>query len=229
MHRTDRQFALLQILRDGQLHTAQALAERMGVSVRTIYRDMDRMQAAGVPVAGARGVGYRATGAITLPPLSLSEQELEALNLGIAIVSEAADPDLARAAARLGEKLDAVLPTTVMSDADAWKVVLSPLSDAARGLGVMSILRSAIKARQKVRLAYRETGGALVSSTVRPLQTDYWGRVWTLTAWCEDRADFREFRIDLIEQIDALPELFGDEPGKGMADYSARPGTYRNK
>ena len=95
MRRTDRLFDLLQILRDGKLHTAQEMAETLGVSVRTIYRDMETLQMSGVPVEGERGVGYMATGALTLPPLSLTAAELEALNLGIAIVAEAGDPDLA--------------------------------------------------------------------------------------------------------------------------------------
>lgn len=221
MARADRQFDLLQILRDGELHTAQSLSKQLGVSVRTIYRDMDRLQAAGVPIAGARGVGYRATGVITLPPLSLTAAELEVLNLGIAIVREAADPEMARAAGTLGDKLDAVLPTTAVPQADAWKVALTPLADPARGLGAMSILRSAIKARQKVRLTYRQIDGALVAHTLRPLRSEYWGRVWTLTAWSEDADDFREFRMDLIVQIEALPELFDEEPGKRLADHLA--------
>jgi predicted DNA-binding transcriptional regulator YafY len=182
---------------------------------------MDTLQMSGVPVEGERGVGYMATGAITLPPLSLSAEELEALNLGIAIVAEAADPDLARAAMRLGDKLDAVLPTQVISDADSWKFAVYPFADAARGLGHMPTVRAAIKARQKLRLQYQSIDGSRSERTIRPLHMEYWGRVWTLTAWCEMRAAFRVFRIDLIESAQALPELFEDEPGKRMSDYMA--------
>ncbi len=221
MRRTDRLFDLLQILRDGKLHTAQEMAEQLEVSVRTIYRDMDTLQMSGVPVEGERGVGYMATGAITLPPLSLSAEELEALNLGIAIVAEAADPDLARAAMRLGDKLDAVLPTQVISDADSWKFAVYPFADAARGLGHMPTVRAAIKARQKLRLQYQSIDGSRSERTIRPLHMEYWGRVWTLTAWCEMRAAFRVFRIDLIENAQALPELYEDEPGKRLSDYMA--------
>ena len=225
MRRTDRLFDLLQILRDGKLHTAQEMAERLEVSVRTIYRDMDTLKASGVPVEGERGVGYMATGAITLPPLSLTPAELEALNLGIAIVTEAADAELAAAAASLGEKLDAVLPTQVIAEADSWKFAVFPFADAARGLGFMATLRRAIKARQKLALDYRRIDGTLTQRTVRPLHMEYWGRVWTLTAWCELRADFRVFRVDLIEAAEALPELFADEPGRTLADFAARTGA----
>jgi len=222
MRRTDRLFDLLRILRDGKLHTAQEMADRLAVSVRTIYRDMDTLQASGVPVAGERGVGYRATGAITLPPLSLTPAELEALNLGIAIVSEAGDPDLARAAVSLGDKLDALLPEQVISEADAWKVAIHPLADVTHGFSHMPTLRSAIKARQKIRLRYVRTDGASTERTVRPLHMESWGRVWTLTAWCELRNDFRVFRLDLIRDATAQPELFSDEPGKTLTDFEAR-------
>lgn len=222
MRRADRLFDILQMLRDGSLHTAQEMAERLGVSMRTIYRDMETLQASGVPVAGERGAGYMATGAITLPPLSLTPAELEALNLGIAIVAEAADPDLARAAMSLGDKLDAALPEQVISEADAWKFAVHPFADPVRGFRHLPTLRSAIKARQKLALIYVRGDEAPTERTVRPLRLDYWGRVWTLTAWCEFRQDFRVFRVDLIAQASAVPELFADEPGKTLADFEAR-------
>lgn len=221
MRRKDRLFDLLKLLRDGKLHTARDLAGRLGVSERTIYRDMDMLQTAGVPVAGERGVGYQATGVSTLPPLNLTRAEMEALNLGIAIVSEAADPDLARAAASLGDKVDAVLPEQVIPAAEAWKFDASPFSDAARGFARLPTLRSAIKARQKLQLTHLKPDGTAEICTVHPLQIDYWGRVWTLTAWCELHEDFREFRVDLIEEATALPELFPDRPGQTLADYRA--------
>ncbi|UWQ89957.1 YafY family transcriptional regulator [Rhodobacteraceae bacterium M382] len=219
MRRTDRLFDIIQILRDGQLHRAKDIAARLEVSVRTIYRDMDTLVASGVPVEGERGVGYMVREQITLPPLNLTPEELEALNLGMAIVAEAADPDLKSAALSLSDKIDAVLPTQTIAEADAWKFAVYPFADAARGFAHMATLRAAIKSRQKLHLNYRRIDGTLTSRTIRPLHMEYWGRVWTLTAWCESRNDFRVFRVDLIEQADALPELFVDEPGKRLIDY----------
>lgn len=219
MRRTDRLFEIIQILRDGKLHRAQDIAARLEVSTRTIYRDMDTLAASGVPVEGERGVGYMARQQISLPPLSLTPAELEALNLGMAIVAEAADPDLKAAAQSLAAKVDAVLPEHTIAEADAWKFAVYPFADAARGFAHMPTLRSAIKARQKLRLSYRRIDGTLTQRTIRPLHMEYWGRVWTLTAWCETREDFRVFRVDLIEEAAALPELFVDEPGKRLKDY----------
>ncbi|MFT4959759.1 MAG: putative DNA-binding transcriptional regulator YafY [Paracoccaceae bacterium] len=222
MRRTDRLFDIIQILRDGNLHRAQDIATRVEVSVRTIYRDMDTLIASGVPVQGERGVGYMATEAITLPPLTLTSAELEALNLGMAIVSEAADPDLKSAALSLAAKIDAVLPTKVIAEAESWKLAAYPFADAARGFSHMATLRAAIKSRQKLALSYRRIDNTLTQRTIRPLHMEYWGRVWTLTAWCETRNDFRVFRVDLIENARALPELFVDEPGKNLTDYMAQ-------
>jgi predicted DNA-binding transcriptional regulator YafY len=219
MRRTDRLFEIIQILRDGKLHRAQDIAERLEVSTRTIYRDMDTLVASGVPVEGERGVGYLVREQITLPPLTLTPEELEALNLGMAIVAEAADADLKAAAQSLAAKVDAVLPTEVIAEADAWKFAVYPFADAARGFAHMPTLRAAIKSRQKLALSYRRLDGTLTERRIRPLHMEYWGRVWTLTAWCETRDDFRVFRVDLIEEVRALPELFQDEPGKTLADY----------
>lgn len=220
MARSDRLFDLLTILRDGNLHTAQALAQRMGVSVRTLYRDMDSLAASGVPVAGTRGTGYRLTHTIALPPLSLTEAELEALELGLAIAAEVADPQMRAAANTLADKLDAVLPQTAVAQADAWKFAASAFADAARGLSHIPTLRAAIKARQKLRITYTGRDGTVTSRVIRPLHLEYWSRIWTLTAWCELRAAHRVFRLDLVNSAEALPELFNDERGKTLADYT---------
>lgn len=221
MRRTDRLFDIIQILRDGNLHRAQDIAEALEVSVRTIYRDMDTLTASGIPVQGERGVGYMVTSQITLPPLNLTTEELEALNLGMAIVAEAADPGLKAAATSLAAKVDAVLPVQTIAEADAWKFAVYPFADAARGFAHMPALRAAISARQKLDVQYQSIDGSFTRRTLRPLHMEYWGRVWTLTAWCELRNDFRVFRVDLIQDATPLPALFVDEPGKRLQDYLA--------
>ncbi|MEP3947534.1 YafY family protein [Ascidiaceihabitans sp.] len=220
MRRSDRLFDAMQILRDGNLHRAKDIAQKLDVSLRTIYRDMDTLMASGVPIEGTRGVGYKIGPAVTLPPLTLTPSELEALNLGIAIVAEAADPDLKAAAETLAEKVDAMLPERGIADSDLWKFASYPFADAARGFSHMATLRTAIKARQKLRITYHSKGDRITTRKIRPLHLEYWGRIWSLTAWCETRDAFRVFRVDLIQSADALPELFVDEPGKRLDDYT---------
>ena len=86
-------------------------------------------------------------------------------------------------------------------------------------VGGTPALRAAIRARQKIDLRYMSLASEESTRTVRPLQMEYWGRVWTLTAWCEMRDDFRVFRVDKIEELTVLPALFVDEAGKTLADY----------
>lgn len=224
MRRSDRLFELITILRDGRLHRARDIAERLEVSLRTIYRDMETLQASGLPVEGERGVGYMLTAPVTLPPLNLTLTELEALHFGLAVVSEAADAELQKAAVSLSAKIDAVVPEDRIEPPGGWGFAVYPFADAARGFRHMPALRGAIRARQKLEIAYTDLEGTTSQRTIRPLQMEYWGRVWTLTCWCELRNDFRVFRIDRIETIDILPELFTDEPGRTLADYLDRVG-----
>lgn len=207
------------MLRGGALLRASDIANAMDVSVRTIYRDIDQLITSGVPIEGSRGIGYRTLDVTTLPPITLTQAELEVLNLGLAIVVEAADPKFRAAAQSLAEKLDNALPESSVDSADAWKFARSPFADAARGFSSMPLIRAAIKAKQKLQITYNSKGDRVTTRTVRPLQIDYWGRVWTLTAWCERKSAFRVFRTDLIQTAEARPEMFVDEVGKRLSDY----------
>ena len=222
--RTDRLFELILLLRDGKLHRGKDLATRLGVSLRTLYRDMDTLIASGIPVEGERGLGYMMTAPITLPPLNLTLTELEALHLGLAVVSKAADEDLQRAAATLSAKVDAVLPEDRAAPSSGWGFAVYPFAEAARGFMHMAPLRASIRSRRKVRLTYDAQDGETTERVVRPLQMEYWGRVWTLTSWCELRQDFRVFRVDRIRTLDVTFETFDEEPGRRLSDYLERNG-----
>ena len=222
MRRTDRLFELIQILRDGRLHRAQDMADRLEVSVRTLYRDMDTLVASGVPVEGERGLGYMMTAPITLPPLNLTLAELEALHLGMAMVDQNADEELRKAAQSLKGKVDAVLPENRRAPTKGWGFSVFLPAKRTDDLRYLPVIRKAVRARQKLRIAYTALTGESSERTVRPLQLDYWGMVWTLAAWCEWRQDFRTFRIDKIDRLDALPQMFVEETGKTLADYLLR-------
>lgn len=222
MRRTDRLFELIQILRDGRLHRGKDLATRLEISLRTLYRDMDTLIASGIPVEGERGLGYMMTAPITLPPLNLTLTELEALHLGLAVVAKAADPELQKAAQSLSDKVDAVLPEDRAAPSSGWGFAVYPFAEAARGFVHMAPLRAAIRSRRKINISYQSPEGPPTKRTVRPLQMEYWGRVWTLTTWCELRQDFRVFRVDRISTLDVSFESFDEEPGKTLADYLAQ-------
>lgn len=220
MTRSDRLLALIDILRDRRLHRAEDLAQRLKVSVRSIYRDMDTLAASGIPIEGTRGLGYRARPEITLPPLNLGEDELQALHLGLAVVAEGGDEALSAAARTLSAKIDAVLPEDSASAPRGMGFATGAFADAARGFAHMPAVRSAIRARQKLRVTLDSPTGPMVR-TLRPLQMEYWGRVWTCIAWSEEDADFLAFRVDQVTALMVLPGLFVDEAGKTLADYRA--------
>lgn len=229
MRRADRLYQLIQVLRDGRLHRAVDLAAEIGVSLRTIYRDMDTLAASGVPVEGARGLGYQMTQPVTLPPLNLSLTELEALHLGLSVVGEAGDAELGTAARSLSAKIDAVLPEDRTGPPKGWGFAVYPFADAAAGFRYMPAIRAAIRARQKLGLTISGPGGAETRRTIRPLALDYWGRAWTATCWCETTGDFAELRVDRITALDVLPALFVEEQGKTLIDYRERTGRHRRR
>ncbi|WP_172299936.1 YafY family protein [Pseudoruegeria sp. HB172150] len=222
MRRTDRLYTLIQTLRDGRIHKAVDLAKRVGVSERTIWRDMETLMSSGVPVRGERGLGYKMTNPVTLPPLNLSLAELEALHLGLAAVAAGGDEELRTAAQTLSNKIDAVLPEDRATAPKNWGFAVYPFADAAQGFRHMPRIRAAIRARQKLAIDYDDPAGDFGRRVIRPLKLDYWGRVWTVTCWCETGADFAVLRIDRIETLDVMPALFVEEQGKTLMDLRAR-------
>jgi predicted DNA-binding transcriptional regulator YafY len=216
MPRKDRLFDIVQILRDGSLHRAGDLAARLDVSVRTIWRDMAALAAGGLPVEGARGVGYRLREPTTLPPMALTRDEFEALRLGIALVAGAADPTIARAAASLRAKIGAVAPGRAQDPGSDSFVFAS--AEAARAAPHLALIRRAIRDHLTLSLAYRAIG----AQRVRPLHLDYWGKGWTLVAYVDNMHDFKVFRVDLVTSIAHDGGAFLPEPGRTYEDYLAK-------
>lgn len=214
MRRADRLMQLVQILRDGTLHRATDLARATDVSLRTIYRDMETLAASGVPIEGERGIGYRVTAAITLPPLNLTMTEMEALHIGLSAVAHSEDAELSAAATALTAKLDAVMPEDRSRAPQGYGFAIYPFADAARGFQHLPKLRQAVRTRQKLELVLDAA-----KRTVRPLQLDYWGRLWTCVVWCETKQEFEDLRVDQITSLRILPSLFVDEAGKSLRDF----------
>lgn len=219
MRRTDRLFDLIQLMRDGKMHRGVDLAAALNVSPRTIWRDMATLMAAGVPIEGERGVGYLLRDPITLPPVALTRDEFEALRLGVALVGSAADPTLARAAGSLRAKIAAVSPSGADAGSDTF-VFSSP--EAARAAPHLGLIRRALRDHMTLQMGYADPDGTPTQRRIRPLQLEFWGRVWTLAAWCELRADFRIFRVDRITDLVPDGGAFLPETGKMIEDYLSR-------
>ena len=189
MRRADRLFQIILYLRRRRFATARDLAQALEVSERTIYRDINELTCCGIPIDGEAGVGYRLRHDFDLPPLMFDREELEALRLGARMVKTWADADLARSASYALAKIEAVLPADMQHSPSA---IYAPRHDPYP-VQLVGRLRHAINDSWKVHFCYARADGAQSERTAKPLGLFYWGRVWTLVAWCELRNDFRHF------------------------------------
>lgn len=229
MRRADRLFQIVQLIRGRRLSTAAWLAQRLEVSERTIYRDVADLQAQGVPIEGAAGVGYRLGRGFELPPLMFSVEEAQALVASVRMAQVWQDPALAQASQVALGKILSVLPSAARTAAQGMAVYAPPLGLEPAVQAALAGLRAAAHQRQRVQLTYLDADGQESQRAVRPLGCFFWGKVWTLAAWCEARCDFRSFRLDRIGHWQVLQGAgFQDEAGKTLGDYlrrAAPPGT----
>jgi predicted DNA-binding transcriptional regulator YafY len=222
MRRADRLFQTVQLIRGRRLCTAAWLAQRLQVSLRTVYRDVADLAAQGVPIDGEAGVGYRMRAGFDLPPLMFSTTEAQALVAAVRLAQPRLDAALAaQAEAALGKVL-AVLPPATRVAAEALALYAPDLGTDAATRERLLQLREAIASRRLLHIRYLDLKDVPSSRTLRPLGCFNWGQVWTLAAWCETRADFRSFRLDRISALQVLDTPFRDEPGRTLADLQRR-------
>ncbi|MCA9551310.1 MAG: YafY family transcriptional regulator [Myxococcales bacterium] len=225
MRRADRLFQIIQLLRGRRRAvTAQELATRLEVSERTVYRDIRDLMATGTPIQGEAGVGYTLKKEYDLPPLMFDEEELAALVLGARVVAAHGDAALAEAAGAVLSKVEAVLPKELRARLDDLALFTPGRRASIDVSDNLQLVRAALSEHRKLTFEYQDEGGNGTQRTVRPLGAFFWGRSWTLTAWCELRDDFRSFRLDRIQAPQMLEERFPDVPGQTLRDFLARYG-----
>lgn len=218
MRRADRLFQILQLLRGRRVVTAAELAGELEVSPRTIYRDVADLMASGVPVEGEAGVGYCLPRGFDLPPLMFDEDEIGALVLGMRMVAAWGDATLKKRARSALSKVETVLPDRLRPRLDEVGMYV-PLSLPEEVRAAVECFRRGIDAKRKLRFAYTDEHGAATERTVRPLCLVFWGTVWTASAWCELRDDFRTFRPDRMTELELLEQTFETEPGRDLKTF----------
>ncbi|MEO4048078.1 YafY family protein [Pseudomonas sp. CAU 1711] len=204
MRKADRLFQLVNLIRVHQPISAQRLAERLGVSVRSVYRYIDDLSLSGVPLYGEPGRGYALRPGFELPPLSLDEDELAALLLGTELLTRSTGPALAAAARSLLAKLGAALPA--MPDPASAPLRAPLLADTQTPTRHWDALHDAIRHAQAVRLHYLDGQQRASERLLRPLGLFYWGGKWTVGGWCLLREDYRDFRLDRIQHLQRVPD-----------------------
>ncbi|AQS37113.1 HTH domain-containing protein [Shewanella psychrophila] len=219
MRRADRLFQIVQVLRTRRLTTAQQLAERLEVSTRTIYRDIQDLCLSGIPIEGEAGVGYLLRQEVNVPPLMFNEAELEAIQVGMRMVQAWGGKELSSAAKQAMIKVEAVLPERLQ---DYQSLMFAPDfyidSDEFKFLDV---LRKSSRLREYLLMDYRDAKEDTSQREIRPLAIYFWKGTWTLLAWCELRDDFRNFRVDRITGLINQQRHFAVSPGEEMHDYIA--------
>ena len=225
MRRADRLFQIVQLLRRRRRATRAAdIARQLGISERTVYRDIRDLVLAGTPIDGEAGVGYRLRPGYDLPPLMFDREEIQALVLGARIVRQFGDPALARASDAILNKVASILPNDLAPLLEDTRLFVPGIVSANESATALGTARGALIERRKLRLRYADAQGAGSERTVRPLGIFFWGRTWTLAAWCELRTDFRNFRLDRVSDASPLDETFADEPGRTLRDMLAQYG-----
>ncbi|WP_150739488.1 helix-turn-helix transcriptional regulator [Pandoraea anapnoica] len=202
MSRTQRLFSLMQLLRRHRYPVpGAALASSLGVSLRTLYRDIAELQSQGAHIEGAPGLGYVLKPGFMLPPLMFSEEEIEAIVLGSRWVAKRTDGALADAAANALAKIAAVLPSDLRTSLEASTLLIGPGDPLPLMIVDLTDIREAIRAERKLHLSYRDEAGRLSERIVWPFALGFFDRVRMILAWCELRDDFRSFRADRIEAM----------------------------
>lgn len=223
MRRADRLFQIIQILRRSKRPiTADAIAEELETSKRTVYRDIADLIGQRAPIRGEAGVGYILEDGFDLPPLMLTPDEVEAAVLGAQMVMARGDPALSRAAEDLIAKIGAVIPENLRP------LVVEPSTRASRSRASapdnvdMAGVRQAIRAGHKLVLTYRDEQERETQRTLWPFAVGYYETSRLIVAYCELRKDFRSFRTDRVTAAVFTEDRYPDRPASLRAKWRRR-------
>ncbi|MBN9218186.1 MAG: YafY family transcriptional regulator [Mesorhizobium sp.] len=201
MSRSERLLDLIQCLRRHRRPVSgRTLADELGISIRTLYRDIATLQGQGAPIEGEAGLGYVLKPGFMLPPLMFSDEEIEAIVLGSRWVAKQPDRRLSDAASNALAKIAAVLPQDLREDLDASTLLVGPPASAIETID-LGLVRQAIRNERKLAFFYRDAGGAASERVVWPFALGFFDKVRVVVAWCETRQDFRHFRADRIAEL----------------------------
>ena len=209
LSRAERLLQLMQTLRrHRQPVTGQALASELGISLRTLYRDIASLQGQGAHIEGEAGLGYVLRPGFVLPPLMFSEVEIEALVLGSRWVAERGDTRLGEAAKNALAKITAVLPPELRHEVESSALLVGPASQSTPADLLLFQIRTALRAERKLQVGYRDVKGEETVRMIWPCAVGFFDRCLVMVAWCELRRDFRHFRIDRIGSLCILEERY---------------------
>ena len=203
--RSERLLELMQGLRRRRVPVSGlVLADEMGVSLRSVYRDIATLKSMGAAIDGEPGVGFQLRAEHFLPPLMFNDEELEALVLGLRGLIYGPDSEMAATARDASSKIAAVLPKARRDEMNSIGLFVIPRSETAPEDRLLGTVRRALREERQVWLGYRDKAGTLSERTIWPVALGYFDAHQTLVAWCTLRHDYRSFRIDGMTSVELL-------------------------
>ncbi|MGK8706609.1 helix-turn-helix transcriptional regulator [Metapseudomonas otitidis] len=225
MSRSQRLLDLLQILRRHRYPVAgHVLAGELGISLRTLYRDIAALQQQGAHIEGGAGLGYVLRPGFELPPLMFSLEEIEALVLGMRWVGRRGDRRLMGAARDVLAKVGAVLPPALREELETSTLLIGPAPASDVPDALLEQVRDAIRREHRVQLGYRDADGQASQRVVWPFALGYFEQARVLVAWCELRQATRHFRLDRVEALQDLGQRYPRRRQVLLREWRAQEG-----
>lgn len=221
MSRIDRMFELIQVLRSADRPlTGRELADRLEVSLRSIYRYCTALQSMGIPIEGEAGVGYILRRSYNLPPLSFTPDESEAILIGLRMIARLGDKGLVRLAEHAISKM--MIAASVSEVSCDVRVFVSVAGTPSTPDHISQKIRSSIKDETILDIVYRDKAGSQSERRIWPLCQVFYPDATVVAAWCELRNDFRHFRLDWILEAQSVPEVFADQGSELRKQWQRR-------
>lgn len=222
MSRSQRLFDLLQLLRCHKFPvSAESLADKLDVSVRTIYRDIATLQSQGADIEGEAGLGYILKPSFDLPPMMFTVEELEALRLGAEWVAKQANGEFSEAVSNALAKISAVLPSEHQDKYNEDIVRVASIINIPQVMVELSEIKQAIKKEYKAEITYIDAKKHTSTRVIWPMLIGLFDQYHVLVAWCETRQGFRNFRLDRVKAWQQVEQKYQRSRHELLSEWQA--------
>lgn len=227
MNRIDRLHAILTHLQSRKLVTAQQIADRFSISLRTVYRDVKALEESGIPIIGEAGQGYSIMEGYRLPPVMFTQEEAGALLFSNKLAAQLTDSSLRKHLETALYKIKAVLRTSDKEDLDSLdkhiEVMAYRQPASENSTHYLSLLQRALVEKKVVNIEYYSAySDKTTKRALEPIGLCYYSQGWHLIAWCRLRKDYRDFRLTRVQALSVADEVFESNTRTSLQEYMRR-------